>query len=743
MKRSWRFGVFEVDARNGEVRRGGTPVRMREQSFRILVYLLEHAGEMVTREELRRVLWPSDTFVDFDHSLNTAVMKLRDALGDSADAPLYIETIPKRGYRFIAPISVPAKTETASANADDNAALPEGSAAAAASPSDPSLAAKDRPARRRGVHWLLAGWALAALLLLVWMISRRHSPGTPETQESTPASASRTHSSELISVRGSVSVPELSPDAKEIAFVWDGERLGGELYVQLIRSDRGDEKPLRLTHTSSGFLCCANWSPDGRELAYGYCGDNGGGVFTVSALGGPPRRITDVSCRYGVGGWPVWAPDGNSLIIIDRCAPNTAPTLMRLSLASGEKHCIGQPLAGLVGDYDPALSPDGKTLAFMRNSDIYTLTLNTGKIHRLTEEDKAIWAFMWTPDSQNIVFRSSRGGLSGVWRISASGGTVERETVYPQVGTLSADGRRLVYLTNQGATSYFPITGMPTTIMRADLSAAGGHVIGLKDVITSDSLNDCPQLSPDETQIVFASNPANSAGFGEEIWKSNIDGSDAMQMTPAEQHGGTPRWSPDGKAIAFDAHPGSHPQIFIMDSDGRNQRMLIGDDADNATPSWSHDGRFLYYASSRTGSYQVWKREIATNTDTQITHQGGLGPLESYDGKALYYSKLDGAGVWAVSTEGGDEIRLIDPPHSGYWGYFAVTESGIYVLDTEYKPRPTFLFYDFKSHKLSPILPMPKNPIVQEPGLAASRDGKILLIAQEDEANSITLVEYP
>jgi TolB-like protein len=95
-----------VDAADGELRRGGKPVKMREQSFRILVFLLEHSGEIVTRESLRGVLWPSDTFVDFDHSLNTAMMKLRDALGDSADTPLYIETLPKRGYRFIAPMTV-------------------------------------------------------------------------------------------------------------------------------------------------------------------------------------------------------------------------------------------------------------------------------------------------------------------------------------------------------------------------------------------------------------------------------------------------------------------------------------------------------------------------------------------------------------------------------------------------------------------------------------------------------------
>src|ERR1700751_2789189 len=107
----WRFGVFEIDARSGELRRNGSSIKLREQSSRILVCLLENAGQMVTREELRRVLWPSDTFVDFDHSLNAAVMKLREALGDSADKPLYIETIPKKGYRFVAPVSQPGDTQ--------------------------------------------------------------------------------------------------------------------------------------------------------------------------------------------------------------------------------------------------------------------------------------------------------------------------------------------------------------------------------------------------------------------------------------------------------------------------------------------------------------------------------------------------------------------------------------------------------------------------------------------------------
>ena len=102
----WRFGVFEFDAYSMELRRAGIPIKLRDQPSRILAYLLEHAGQMVTREELRQLLWPADTFVDFDHSLNTAVMTLREALGDKADKPLYIETLPKRGYRFVAPVSL-------------------------------------------------------------------------------------------------------------------------------------------------------------------------------------------------------------------------------------------------------------------------------------------------------------------------------------------------------------------------------------------------------------------------------------------------------------------------------------------------------------------------------------------------------------------------------------------------------------------------------------------------------------
>jgi len=120
----WRFGVFQVDAREGKLCRTGISVRIQEQPFRVLVVLLEYAGELVSRDQLRAAVWPSDTFVDFEHGLNTAVMKLREALDDSAETPLYIETVPKRGYRFIASTLAVEDAQHKPANPGSDSVLP-------------------------------------------------------------------------------------------------------------------------------------------------------------------------------------------------------------------------------------------------------------------------------------------------------------------------------------------------------------------------------------------------------------------------------------------------------------------------------------------------------------------------------------------------------------------------------------------------------------------------------------------
>jgi cholera toxin transcriptional activator len=165
-KKTLRFAVFEVDLAAGELRKNGTRIRLQEQPFQILVYLLDRAGEVVTREELRQKLWPADTFVDFDHSLNTAVNKLREALGDSASSPRYVETLARRGYRFLAPVQ-PAESKSAP---QDSSPV---TAAEAASPFPPRAESFHRdlevPLPRRSLTRGLFG--LVQLMYLIFYMS--------------------------------------------------------------------------------------------------------------------------------------------------------------------------------------------------------------------------------------------------------------------------------------------------------------------------------------------------------------------------------------------------------------------------------------------------------------------------------------------------------------------------------------------------------------------------------------------
>jgi cholera toxin transcriptional activator len=162
-----RFGVFELDFRAGDLRKNGTKLRLQGQPFQVLALLLQRAGEVVTREELRQRLWPSDTFVDFDHSLNTAINKVREALGDSASNPRFIETLARRGYRFIAPVQGIASSESAATDtrSSESIALPAPSPRADRPALHPEL---EIPIPQRGVIRLLFG--LIQLMYLIFYI---------------------------------------------------------------------------------------------------------------------------------------------------------------------------------------------------------------------------------------------------------------------------------------------------------------------------------------------------------------------------------------------------------------------------------------------------------------------------------------------------------------------------------------------------------------------------------------------
>jgi Tol biopolymer transport system component/DNA-binding winged helix-turn-helix (wHTH) protein len=750
--RTWRFGVFELDASSGELRRNGTVVKLREQPARILLLLLEHAGQMVTREQLRQHLWPSDTFVDFDHSVNSAVMKLREALGDSADKPLYIETIPKKGYRFVAPISQPGDTQ----NGGVLSRLTAGSELAGSNTREQSngsiVVPSNTPDEKQDRRRLLSSKVALLILLVVSAIGiaalirsaslrsalvqfgsqPKPSSGEPNIR------SSNLSSSVLTSALGDAKSPSFSPDGRQIAFVWNGvERTHYDIYVQLV----GGDTPLQLTHhkSSDGVPGPPQWSPDGREIAFARCNSERDGVYTVPALGGPERRLTDSPCRASVAGRPIWTPDRKAMVMLDQCVPGGPRAVVLFSFATGEKRCLA---TGSHGDFaaDDALSPDGRTVAFSHHTDagyseLYAVSLTGGPPRRLVSDGIFFWNPMWTPDGKYIVLYSLRGNMVRPWRVPVAGGPLEPEMVYPVVGSISQDGRRLVYAERQGGSSS-PFD--PAAIWRADLSNAGGPVLRTKKLIYSQFMEDAAQPSPDGTRLALQSARSGT----NQIWLNSSEGDHAVQLTNITFHSGTPRWSPDGRWIAFDARVEDHAHIYVVDVEGRNLHAITQGDSDNVVPSWSRDGRFIYFASPRTGSRQIWKHSLEDGSERRLTEHGGFDPLESYDGQTIYYSKFDEPGIWSMPASGGSESPVVTgKPQVSYFGHWAVTESGLYLLDANAEPRPTIEFYSFATRRITPVLSLENSPSEWQPSLSASRDGRTIFYTQYDPQSVIKMVE--
>jgi WD40-like Beta Propeller Repeat len=205
---------------------------------------------------------------------------------------------------------------------------------------------------------------------------------------------------------------------------------------------------------------------------------------------------------------------------------------------------------------------------------------------------------------------------------------------------------------------------------------------------------------------------------------------------------GTPRWSPDGRRIAFDTVSEGHPNIHIIDANGGVPRRLTTEQADNVVPSWSNDGRWIYFASNRTGRWEVWKVPAHGGQAVQVTKQGGFAAFESPDGQSVYYAKgLNVAGLWRVPVNGGQETPVLEIPKAGYWGYWAMADKGIFVVNTT-AGRHALEFFDFATRRSKHVADLGREPQLGEPGLAVSPDGHSILYAQRDHGNSdIVLVE--
>ena len=409
-----RFGVFELDCRSGELRKAGVRVSLQEQALQVLTSLLERPGDLVTRDELRQRLWPTGTSGDFDHGLNAVINRLRDTLGDSADSPRFIETLPRRGYRFIAPIeSDPIASPAVAPGAP--VSVPEGPAAS------PSV-------RRRGGR-IVAAFALGLVAVVdggLWQLRR-----PPAVEGPPPKVVSLTR------LAGEEDWPAFSPDGEQVAFSWPGEKSDNvDIYVTLV----GATELRRLT-TDPAVDYAPSWSPDGRRIAFLRAGGRpavtspwartriprfqhiadvklalldtmdsaSGSLHVMSALGGSDRRLTDLP----VVGRVSWSPDGRYLAV--GRAPSAAsvsepPGIYLIPTQGGESRPLTHAIPPSY-DAHPAFSPDGRRLAYascnrvapchLEVLDLDAGTAAAGPARRLPEPPGTrITGLAWTRDGQ-------------------------------------------------------------------------------------------------------------------------------------------------------------------------------------------------------------------------------------------------------------------------------------------------------------------------------------------------------
>ena len=689
------FDVFQVDLRAGELRRDGRRVKLQEQPFRVLFLLMERAGEVVTREDLREKLWPADTFVDFDHGLNSAVARLREALRDSAEKPRFIETIAKRGYRFIAPLQT---------------ATPAVGVSSISPGAQTSARLRSIPAK----IWMGTTFCLALFCALtIWALYRPSPDSQLERIEVVP----------LIGLRGFQATPAFSPDSTLVAFRQSDGAHNTGIFAAVV----GGQKSLQLTADPGD--CCPTWSPDGRELAFIRYSEKDVSIFTIPALGGTEHRVYrgPASMRAGLS----WSPNSDVLVFSEtNPADPTRSVISVLSLSDSSTRALTSPPAGWL-DHEPAFSPDGAQVAFVRSTiagvsnDVFVMPAAGGQAKRLTFDNRPIMGPpTWTPDSREIVFSSDRGVATGLWRVSATG-CIPRPVAGP-VGaakwpSIPARGNTLVY--EQGESEF--------NIWRLDLKDAKHHARPPSALVSEKGDKMRPELSPDGKKIAFES---NRLGFWD-IWTCGLEDNNCDQVTSLHGTAGRARWSPNGRYIAFEFHPRERSEIYVAEVPGGLPHLVPSiAGADNLSPSWSRDGKWLYFASKRgMEPFQVWKMPAPGGSPTRITKNGGISPVESPDGRFLYYSKYEQGGVWRIPLQGGQETEVLKDVEGGGWPNWGVGADGIYFLRFGKFPLVTIDFFEFATGKIMPIWTLEKEPGW---GLSLSHDGKSIVYVQSEFSES-------
>jgi Tol biopolymer transport system component/DNA-binding winged helix-turn-helix (wHTH) protein len=711
----YEFGPFRLTLDEHRLYRNGEVVMLPPKGFDLLLLLVQNPGRVMNRESLIKALWP-DTVVE-EANLNVHMSALRKALAERSGEQHYIETLPRLGYRFIVPVTEVNGTDTISSISKVVAENGAGSLSRNSVTTVNNHAVADWRSRHLWAAiplWLLAIGLLGALALMYFKPFRSTSAGS--------AAGAPINIVPLTTYPGRESQPAFSPNGDRIAFVWSGEKDDNQdVYVRMV--DGGNW--VRLT-ADPGDDVNPVWSPDGRTIAFYRSSPGGDGIFLVPALGGAERKLADVwANRFGFGShtWIHWSPDGKWLAVSDKTSADEPFSLFLLSPETREKRRATSPPTSVVGDCSPAFSPDGKRLAFVRVvsavvGEVYLVSMDGGETRRLTFEGAGASNLAWDPNGRDLVFASRHGGRSRLFRIPVEGGAPEwlaatgNDAQYP---AFSNEGNRLAWRQNASNEDIF----------RLALQRGSGTVKPLANLIVSTALETSPRYSPDGKRIAFVSNRSGS----DEIWVCDAEGANPLRLTSFRGPlAGSPSWSPDGKQITFDCRPEGNADIYVVSAEGGQLRRLTTDAAEDIVPRWSRDGRWIYFTSNRSGRLQIWKMAADGGEARQMTRQGGFEPVESPDGRWIYFTQDRGSSsIWRTPTAGGAEEPLFDFHQKNCSRIWTVTDEGVYFAVASSNLQSAIKFFSFSTRTEKTIAEIDRTLPSGVSGLTLSPDGKFLL----------------
>ncbi len=715
------FGAFRLDPKGRSLTRAdGSPVQLTAKVFDALLYLVEHAGELVGRDALTKALWPK-TIVE-ENNLNVTISALRRALDDEASGRSHIVTVAGRGYQFVTAVRVV------------DAAARE--AAHASAP--PPAGARKRAALVAGAAALAAAFLLAGYG--IWRERGVAAPAGGGTPTQGVGSVSRV--TMVTTFAGREGSPSLSPDGTHVAFAWDAERQNQDIYVMRL----GAETPLRLTQDPAEEHGPV-WSPDGSEIAFVRQLDRWrADIVLVPALGGAERKLQSVRLPLFVSpsfsGPPIaWSPDGKQLLFTTQIGEDEAVDsgygFHLLSLDDGLVRHL--PLAGDGYDTAPAFSADGSRLAFARygattrDAQLMVQALGPGFVPRgeprpvpgawLGSPRSPAWSpdgrlvyvkgaqvFEWEPGSEPRAVHATAGGLAGfsiIWR---------------------NEGPLAVAATSEGD---FDIWALPLDPQTRD--ALGPPVLRLQSTASDWH----PRYSPDGRRFAFTS----WRGGGADIWVADANGRNPRQLSKlGATDPGAPRWSPDGTLLSFMAFaPDDKPHTYLVDADEGVPTLLTH----GAATGWSRDSQHLYVTELGSVSAIVRFRRADGRRERLAD---GAGAQETEDGSRILYSKLDRPGIYTRSLAGdiasNPEERLVEdyglPPSAALQ---PVVGGFYYASYSRAGWARALRFYDDVQRTARDIALLPGDADLVW-GVTVSPDGRELLFGAAKSGADIVLLEF-